>query len=240
MTDILTVSHLTKEFGRVKAVNDLSFQVGRGALLGLVGPNGAGKTTLFDLLAGCSKPDRGSIALDREDISGQSPSARSRLGIGRTYQVPRPFPRLTVYENVLVPVTHGGGLSQREGRSKAEGLLEQTGLSGRKNDFPSALNSLERKMLELARALGASPRLLLLDEIAGGVTDAELQQVLRIVRQLHETGITIIWVEHIPRMMVHGVERLLVLSNGRMLASGNPRDVMAAREVVDVYLGLVP
>lgn len=237
MTEILTVRRLTKEFGRIRALDRVSFQVEYGELLGVVGPNGAGKTTLFNLLAGFSKPDAGTITLEGDNITGESPAARTRLGIGRTYQVPRPFPRLTVYENVLVAASHGAGLSQCEGRSKVHDLLELTGLAPRKTDFPGVLNSLERKMLELARALGTNPRLLLLDEIAGGVTEAEFHRVLRIVRELNERGITIVWVEHIPRMMTHGVERLLVLAQGRMLAVGKPREVMSKRKVEEVYLG---
>ena len=237
MTDILTVSHLTKEYGRLKALDHLSFEVKQGELLGLVGPNGAGKTTLFNLLTGCSKPDNGIITLDGNNITGKSPAMRCRLGVGRTYQVPRPFPRLTVYENVLVAATHGAGLSECEGRSKVHDLLELTGLAHRKGNFPKVLNSLEAKLLELARALGTNPRILLLDEIAAGVTEPELQHVLRIVRKLQETGITIVWVEHIPRMMTHGVERLLVLAQGKILADGKPREVMSNPEVARVYLG---
>jgi len=237
MTQILAVSHLTKEFGRVRALNSVSFAVEQGELLGLVGPNGAGKTTLFNLLTGCSKPDNGIITLEGNNITGKSPAMRCRLGVGRTYQVPRPFPRLTVYENVLVAATHGAGLSECEGRSKVHNLLELTGLVHRKSNFPKALNSLEAKLLELARALGTNPRLLLLDEIVAGVTEPELKDVLRIVRKLQEKGITIVWVEHIPRMMTHGVERLLVLAQGRILADGKPREVMSAQAVADVYLG---
>jgi branched-chain amino acid transport system ATP-binding protein len=237
MTEILAVAHLTKEFGRVRALDRVSFAVEPGELLGLVGPNGAGKTTLFNLLTGGSKPDNGTIAFDGKNITGKSPAMRCRLGIGRTYQVPKPFPRLTVYENVLVGAAHGGGESLPEGRSKAHDILELTGLAHRKSHFPGALNSLECKLLELARALGTNPKLLLLDEIASGVTGSELRQVMGIVRKLHEKGITIVWVEHIPKMMTHGVERLMVLAEGRILASGKPRDVVSDQEVVDVYLG---
>jgi branched-chain amino acid transport system ATP-binding protein len=237
MTEILAVTNLTKQFGRVRALDRVSFRVEKGELLGLVGPNGAGKTTLFDLLTGRSKPDKGTITLEGEDIVGKSPALRSRLGIGRTYQVPRPFPRLTVYENVLVAATHAAGLNQCEGRSRVHELLELTGLGHRKSNLPATLDSLERKMLELARALGTNPKLLLLDEIAGGVTEAEFQRVLQIVGKLHERGITIVWVEHVPRMMTHGVKRLLVLAQGRILADGNPREVMSASEVIEVYLG---
>jgi len=237
MTNILTANRLTKEFGRVRALDDVSFHVEEGEVLGLIGPNGAGKTTLFNVIAGSSRIDKGTIKLDGEDITRKSPSTRCRLGIGRTYQVPRPFETLTVYENVLVSAVHGAGRNQKEARSEVRGILELSGLAHRKSHFAKDLNVLERKLLELAKVLGSNPRLLLLDEIAAGLTEVDFQQVLKIVGQLRGKGRTVIWVEHIPRLMTQGVDRLLVLAEGKILASGKPGEVMSTQQVADVYLG---
>lgn len=237
MADILTVDCLTKEFGRLKAVNALSFEVRQGEILGMMGPNGAGKTTVFNLLTGVFKQDEGTIHFKGKDIGHESPAKRCRRGIGRTYQIPRPFDKLTVYENLLVGAVHGGGLSERRAREKVYDILELLGLYPIKDQLAGGVPLLDRKRLELGRALATQSDLILLDEIAGGLTEKESEQVLETVKKIWGRGITIIWIEHILTMMSEGVDRLLVISEGRWLKCGDPGEVMRSEEVLECYLG---
>ena len=182
MPDILTVSHLTKSFGKLYAVNRLSFEVKQGEILGIMGPNGAGKTTVFNLLTGSLKPDTGSILFQGKEISKDSPASRCRDGIGRTYQIPHPFEKMTVLENLLVGAVHGGGLSEKRGREISYDILNLIQLHHAKDHMAGGLPLLDRKRLELGRALATQPSLILLDEIAGGLTEKEAEQVLGIVK----------------------------------------------------------
>jgi len=238
MPDILTVSHLTKSFGKLYAVNKLSFEVKKGEILGIMGPNGAGKTTVFNLLTGALKPDNGSIVFQGKDITRESPANRCRDGIGRTYQIPHPFEKMTVFENLLVGAVHGGGLSEKRGREISYDILNLIGLRHAKDHMAGRLPLLDRKRLELGRALATQPSLILLDEIAGGLTEKEAQQVLGIVKQIWEKGITIVWIEHILMMMSEGAHRLLVIAEGQWLQCGNPKEVMCSPEVLECYLGV--
>ena len=237
MADILTVDHLTKQFGRLRAVDALSFEVREGEILGVMGPNGAGKTTVFNLLTGVSRPDEGVITFQGKDITYESPAKRCRRGIGRTYQIPRPFDKMTVYENLLVGAVHGGKLTEKRARQRVYDILDLIGLLPLKDEFAGRLSLLDRKTLELGRALATQPDLILLDEIAGGLTEKEAGHVLGIVRKIWEQGITIVWIEHILMMMTEGVDRLLVISEGRWLQCGDPKDVMNSDEVLECYLG---
>ena len=237
MSDILKVDHLTKKFGQLRAVDDLSFEVREGEILGMMGPNGAGKTTVFNLLTGVFKPDEGTIHFQDKDIAHESPAKRCHRGIGRTYQIPRPFDKMTVYENLLVGAVHGGGLSERRAREKVYDILELIGLYPMKNQPAGGLPLLDRKRLELGRALATQPDLILLDEIAGGLTEKEGAQVLGIAKKISDSGITIVWIEHILMMMSEGVDRLLVISEGRWLQCGDPKEVMSSAEVLECYLG---
>jgi len=237
MTDILKVQHLTKEFGRLRAVNDLSFEVKAGEILGVMGPNGAGKTTVFNLLTGIYKPDEGRILFKDMDITKESPAKRCHLGLGRTYQIPRPFDKMTVFENLLVGAVHGGRISERQARNKIYDILTLIGLDRTKDEFAGKLPLLDRKRLELGRALATQPELILLDEIAGGLTEKEAMEVLETVKKIWEKGITIVWIEHILMMMSEGVDRLLVISQGQWLKCGDPKEVMNSKEVLESYLG---
>lgn len=237
MADILTVDHLTKNFGRLRAVDALTFEVRDGEILGVMGPNGAGKTTVFNLLTGVFKPDEGSITFQGKDITHESPARRCRRGIGRTYQIPRPFDKMTVYENLLVGAVHGGKLSEKRARQSVYDILDLIGLLPLKDELAGKLPLLNRKTLELGRALATQPDLILLDEIAGGLTEKEAGHVLGIVRKIWEQGITIVWIEHILMMMTEGADRLLVISEGRWLQCGDPKDVMSSDEVLECYLG---
>jgi branched-chain amino acid transport system ATP-binding protein len=237
MAEILKVHHLTKEFGRLRAVNDLSFDVKAGEILGVMGPNGAGKTTVFNLLTGVFKPDEGSILFKDMDITKDSPAKRCHLGLGRTYQIPRPFDKMTVYENLLVGAVHGGRQKERQARDNVYDVLALIGLIEVKDEFAGRLPLLDRKRLELGRALATQPDLILLDEIAGGLTEKEAMEVLETVKKIWEKGITIVWIEHILMMMSEGVDRLLVISHGQWLKCGDPKEVMNSQEVLESYLG---
>src|SRR4030042_6973268 len=208
MPDILTVNHLTKSFGKLYAVNKLSFEVRKGEILGIMGPNGAGKTTVFNLLTGALKPDTGSIVFEGKDITRDSPASRCRDGIGRTYQIPHPFEKMTVFENLLVGAVHGGGFREKRGREISYDILNLIGLYHAKDQMAGGLPLLDRKRLELGRALATHPSLILLDEIAGGLTEKEADKVLGIVRQMWGKGITIVWTEHIMMMMTEGADQL--------------------------------
>jgi branched-chain amino acid transport system ATP-binding protein len=238
MVDILTVNHLTKTFGRLRAVDSLSFEVREGEILGVMGPNGAGKTTLFNLLTGVYKPDEGDIHYQGKDITHESPAKRCRRGIGRTYQIPRPFDKMTVFENLLVGAVHGGGLSEKRARGKVQDILDLIGLISKAHHMAGPLPLLDRKTLELGRALATQPSLILLDEIAGGLTEKEATKVLEIVRKISEKGITIVWIEHLLMMMAEGADRLLAISEGRWLQCGDPKEVMNSSEVLEGYLGV--
>jgi branched-chain amino acid transport system ATP-binding protein len=237
MADILTVNHLQKNFGSLKAVDGLSFEVKEGEILGMMGPNGAGKTTVFNLLTGVIKPDGGTILFRGDDVTHASPAKRCHLGIGRTYQVPCPFDQMTVFENLLVGAVHGGKLSERRAREEVYSILELTGMSAMKNQISGELSLLNRKRLEVGRALATQPGLILLDEVAGGLTEGETRQILEIVKQISRKGITIVWIEHILMMMSEGVDRLLVIAEGRWLQCGDPKAVMSSEEVLTCYLG---
>ena len=237
MTDILKVNHLTKEFGKLKAVNDLSFEVREGEILGVMGPNGAGKTTVFNLLTGVFRPDEGSILFKGVDITHKSPAKRCHNGIGRTYQIPRPFDKLSIFENLLVGAVHGGKQSERKGRERVYEILELIGLDEARDQIAGGIPLLDRKRLELGRALATQPDLILLDEIAGGLTEKEAEEILETVKKIWKRGITIIWIEHILMMMSEGVHRLLVIAEGSWLQCGDPKEVMDSAEVLECYLG---
>lgn len=237
MTDILKVNNLTKEFGRLRAVDELSFDVKEGEILGVIGPNGAGKTTVFNLLTGVFKPDEGNILFKGKDITEDPPAKRCHQGIGRTYQIPRPFDKMTVFENLLVGAVHGGKMSEKHGRDRVYDILDLIGLSRAKDDFAGGLPLLDRKRLELGRALATQPDLILLDEVAGGLTEKEAEEVLETVKKIWKKGVTIVWIEHLLMMMSEGVDRLLVISQGSWLNCGDPKEVMNSDEVQECYLG---
>jgi len=237
MSEILVAKNLRKAFGKLVVVDNLSFEVREGEILGFMGPNGAGKTTVFNLLTGVLKPDGGTIDFRGEELTHTSPSKRCKRGIGRTYQIPRPFDKMSVFENLLVGAVHGGGLSEKHAREEIYRILEMIGLFSVKDQPAGGLPLLNRKTLELGRALATRPKLILLDEVAGGLTEAETGEVIQIVKKIQQEGITIVWIEHIMMMMSEGVDRLLVISEGRWLNCGHPDEVMCSDEVLECYLG---
>jgi branched-chain amino acid transport system ATP-binding protein len=237
MDGLLTLSGISKRFGQVLVADQLNLTVGDGDAVGIVGPNGAGKTTMFGMISGEVRPDAGEILLSGKPITRLGPPARCRLGIGRTYQVPRPFEHMTVFENVLVAVQQGGGLRGRASSVRAAALLEETDLFPMANRKAGRLPLLNRKRLEIARALGSAPRVLLLDEVAGGLTDPEVEELVSIVDGQRRTGLSIIWIEHVVHALTRTVDRLVCLAGGAFVADGTPDEVLASAAVREVYLG---
>ena len=238
MADILELKSLDKSFGALVVSDNLSFALETGNALGVIGPNGAGKTTMFNLITGTLRADGGEILYAGRNIAGQSAAVRARAGIARSFQVPQPFSGMTVFENTLVAATTAAGLGIHHANPHCLEVLDRTGLIDKANQLAGSLTLLERKQLELARALAANPKLLLLDEIAGGLTEHECQLLVSTVRSVRETGVTIIWIEHIVHALIAVVDRLLVLDFGRKIADGEPRAVMADDKVREIYMGI--
>lgn len=235
---LLEARALSKRFGRLTVVEELSFALAPGEALGIVGPNGAGKTTALNLLAGDLRPTSGHVLFDGSDVTGLAAHARCRRGIGRTSQVPRPFAGLTTFENVLVGATHGGRLSRRDAERASIAALARAGMTALANVPAAELTLLQRKRLELARALATAPRVLLLDEIAGGLTEAEVLEVVDTIGEIHADGVAIVWIEHIVHALLRVVDRILAIDYGRVLIEGDPHEVMASDAVKAVYLGV--
>ncbi len=235
---ILAIENLSKSFGSVAVADGIDLSVEEGAAVGIIGPNGAGKSSLFNLIAGDVAADTGTIRLDGADVTDLAPEARCRAGIGRSYQVPKPFETLTVFENLLVGAMYGRGMTEAGAVPHCAGILESTGLADRANRLAGSLTLLERKRLEMARALSTRPRILLLDEIAGGLTDEECGVLVKTIADVNASGITIVWIEHIVHALLAAIGRLVVLDAGRIVADGEPRTVIASREVQETYMGL--
>ena len=235
---LLEISGLKKSFGSIVVAENLDLAVAPGEAVGIIGPNGAGKTTLFNLIAGNLSPTRGAIRLDGRDLAGTSPQARCRAGIGRTHQIPQPFEKLTVFENLLVGAVSGRGLSEREVTQSCGEILQRLGLLKRANTLAGSLTLLERKRLEMARALATAPRLLLLDEIAGGLTEGECAELVTSIREIRRSGVAILWIEHVVHALLAVIDRLVVLNFGRKIAEGLPRQVMQLPEVHQIYIGI--
>jgi branched-chain amino acid transport system ATP-binding protein len=238
MPPLLSVEHLGRRFGGIRAVDDLSFEVPAGSVSGVVGPNGAGKSTLIGLIGGALRAGTGVIRLEGRDITDRSAAARARLGIGRTYQIPRPFLEMTVDENLEV-----AQLGSRRGRGAAVDedvrtqILERCGLTAERDRAARDLTLLRRKRLEVARALALQPRLLLLDEVGAGLTGAEILELIALIRNVNAEGVTILLVEHVLEIVRQTCARLLVLDFGRKLAEGTPGEVLSSEQVAEVYLG---
>jgi branched-chain amino acid transport system ATP-binding protein len=237
---ILTLADIRKSFGRVTVAAGFSLSVARHEALGIVGPNGAGKSSLFSLISGDLAPESGAVLLGGRDVTGLRPEARCRLGIGRTYQVPRSFEHMTVFENVLVAAHQGAAARRQQAYDRAVEVLDTCGLLDQANRMAGQLTLLQRKRLEVARALATGPELLLLDEVAGGLTDPEVEELVAIIKRVHEAGVTIIWIEHVVRALTRTVDRLICLAGGGIIADGDPQHVMDSDAVRELYLGVGP
>jgi branched-chain amino acid transport system ATP-binding protein len=238
VTALLALRQVSRAFGALQVLDELTLEVGAGEAVGVIGPNGAGKTTALNVMAGRIRPDRGAVIFDGRDVTALPAHVRCRAGIALTHQIPHPFEAMTVFENVLVGATHGGGQSEREAVAACLAALELSGLRARANVRAGGLRLLERKRLELARALATRPRVLLLDEVAGGLTEPEVQAIVGLVRHVRAQGVAIVWIEHIVHALRSAVDRLVAINMGRRLVDGPPDVVMASPAVQRVYLGI--
>jgi branched-chain amino acid transport system ATP-binding protein len=235
---LLEIIGLTKSFGGVKALQNVSISVERGDVLGLIGPNGAGKTTLFDIVTGLQKPSSGKVLFEGKNILGLRPHEICRIGIARTYQSVRPFLNHTVRENILVGVLYGADSSRPLDRDKRiEEILMLLGLKDRQYQLAKNLPIEQRKMVEVGRALGANPKLLLLDEPMAGLNASEMHEFVSLIKTLKEKGVTVVIVEHVMKAISSACSRVIVLHLGQLIASGSPEEVLSDKRVVDVYLG---
>ncbi|QDR81455.1 ABC transporter ATP-binding protein [Sporomusa termitida] len=239
MGSVLQVENLGISFGNHAVLKALTFAVQENEVLGVIGPNGAGKTVLLNILTGILQPTQGAISFYGENIIHKTITQRCRMGFGRTFQIPRPFEKMTVFENIVVGAVYGSRMSEAKAKGKAREIIEISGLGSKEDWFAGKLGLLDRKRLEIARALAGNTKLLLLDEVAGGLTDLEVTDILAIVKTVKAQGISIVWIEHVLRTMYEGTDRILCLAEGRNIACDLPAVVMQSPAVHNVYLGAV-
>jgi branched-chain amino acid transport system ATP-binding protein len=238
MSSILTLERISKRFGAIVIAEQIDLELAEGEALGIIGPNGAGKTTLFGIVSGTVAPDSGRVLLDGRDVTRLPPDRRCRLGIARSYQVPQPFTGMTVFENLVVAAAFGRGRREAEVYADCNTVLERCGLIDKANRVAGSLPLLDRKRLELARALATTPDVLLLDEVAGGLTEHECASLVELIKGIRADGVSIIWIEHIVHALSAVVDRLAVLYEGSIIAEGKPADVVAAPRVQEIYMGI--
>jgi branched-chain amino acid transport system ATP-binding protein len=236
---LLRIEGLNKRFGGLAAVNQVSFEINAGEIISLIGPNGAGKTTIFNLISGIHRADEGKVLLMGENLVGLRPFEICQRGVGRTFQLMQSFPHMTVVENVMTSALFGRapGISMREARALAEKFCELTGIGEKKNAFPKSLTVADQKRIEIARALAVNPRMLLLDEVMSGLTPAETNEAIKLVRKLRESGITILLIEHVMKVVMDISDRVIVLHHGEKIAEGSTVEVANNRQVIEAYLG---
>jgi branched-chain amino acid transport system ATP-binding protein len=222
----------------VVVAQDIDLALAEGEALGIIGPNGAGKTTLFGIAAGTVASDGGRVVLAGTDITRLPPERRCRLGLGRTFQIPQPFGGMTVFENALVAAAFGQGKREHDVYDTCIDILRRCGLAAKANQLAGSLPLIDRKRLELARALATRPRVLLLDEVAGGLTEPECVSLVALIREVRATGVSIIWIEHVVHALIAVVDRLAVLHAGAIIASGQPSAVIKSPQVAEIYLGI--
>ncbi len=237
--EVLEVVGLTKYFGGLAAVSGVDFHLEKGEIMGLIGPNGSGKTTVFNLISGVLKPDRGIIKIEGDDITGANPADICQRGIGRTFQIPLPFSRLTVLENVRLGRVYGSQPAESitQAEREADEVLDFIGLTSKRSLLSGSLPLLDRKRLELGKALATRPKVLLLDEILGGLNPAEVDAAMRLVKAIRDSGVTLIVVEHVMKAIMGISDRVVVLNTGKKIAEGPPQQVVLDKNVIEAYLG---
>ncbi|THD76778.1 ABC transporter ATP-binding protein [Thalassobius vesicularis] len=237
MATILSLSNVNKNFGALTVSDDVTFDMPEGQALGIIGPNGAGKSTLFNLIGGTLAVSSGTVQFAKQDVTRVPAAERCRMGIARSFQIPHPFVGMSVYENLLVASSFGNS-GHHDAKAECRDILDRTGLLPKANRPAGSLTLLERKRLELARALASGPKLLLLDEIAGGLTEAECHELVETIKGIRDSGVSIIWIEHIVHALTAVVERLIVIDFGKIVAEGEPSKVMADPLVQEIYMGI--
>lgn len=235
---LLALEAIGKRFGATVAADGVDLALGDGEALGIIGPNGAGKTTLFGIISGTVAPDCGRVHYAGRDITRTAPAQRCRLGIARSFQIPLPFVGMSVFENLVVAAAFGGGRRERDVYDGCMAILERCGLGSKANRRAGSLTLLDRKRLELARALASGPRVLLLDEVAGGLTEHECRALIDLIATIRRSGISIIWIEHVVHALLASIDRLVVLHNGVLIADGEPHTVIRSPAVAEIYMGL--
>ena len=238
MAPILALDKISKRFGAIVIADRLDLALTEGEALGIIGPNGAGKTTLFDIMTGTIKADAGRVLFGASDITRMPPSRRCVMGIARSFQIPQPFGGMTVFENLVVAAAFGGGHSEAHVYPACAEILARCGLADKANRLAGALTLLDRKRLELARALATGPKVLLLDEVAGGLTEPECAALVALIKDVRASGVAIIWIEHVVHALLAAVDRLVVLHNGTFIAEGDPHEVIRSAAVADIYMGI--
>jgi branched-chain amino acid transport system ATP-binding protein len=238
MPQILSLERISKRFGAVVVANEIDLALKQGEALGIIGPNGAGKTTLFGIMTGTVPPDAGRVLFDGRDITRAAPEQRCRLGLARSFQIPQPFGGMSVFENLVVAAAFGSAKREREVYERCAQLLEKCGLADKANRRAGSLTLLDRKRLELARALATEPRVLLLDEVAGGLVEHETAALVALIKNVRTTGVSIIWIEHIVHVLLATVDRLVVLHAGSLIAAGKPEIVIHEPAVREIYMGI--
>jgi branched-chain amino acid transport system ATP-binding protein len=235
---ILALDKVSKRFGAIVIAEAIDLKLEEGEALGIIGPNGAGKTTLFGIISGTLAPDSGRVLYAGADITHLPPARRCVMGIGRSFQIPLPFGGMSVFENLVVAAAFGGGRREHDAYEGCLAILQRCGLGDKANRPAGSLALLDRKRLELARALATEPRVLLLDEVAGGLTERECHALIELIREVRASGVSIIWIEHVVHALVASIDRLLVLHNGAFIAEGDPATVLRSPQVAEIYLGI--
>jgi branched-chain amino acid transport system ATP-binding protein len=236
---LLALDHICKRFGAIVVAERVDLALAEGEALGIIGPNGAGKTTLFGIISGTVTPDSGRVVYAGREITHLPPAQRCVLGIGRSFQIPQPFSGMSVFENLVVAAAFGGGRRERDAYEGCMAILERCGLAGKVNRPAGTLTLLDRKRLELARALASEPKVLLLDEVAGGLTEHECQALIALIAEIRQGGVSIVWIEHVVHALLASIDRLLVLHNGAFIADGDPQAVIRSPQVAEIYMGQI-
>jgi len=236
---LLALEQISKRFGAIVVANRIDLALAPGEALGIIGPNGAGKTTLFGMISGTLAPDGGRVVYAGRDITHLPPAQRCALGIGRSFQIPQPFSGMSVFENLVVAAAFGGGRRERDAYESCMAILTRCGLAGKANRLAGSLTLLDHKRLELARTLASDPKVLLLDEVAGGLTEHECRDLIALIGEIRRSGVSIVWIEHVVHALLASVDRLLVLHNGAFIADGEPRAVIKRPQVAEIYLGQI-